>query len=64
LGRIKTKQVKRIALDIARDDLDKFKDNFANNKSKIDEIADVPSKKLRNIITGYMTRLARKKQEI
>lgn len=56
--------MKRIAHEIAKDGLDDFKNTFADNKAKIDMIADVPSKKLRNIITGYMTRLAKMKQEI
>jgi len=38
---------------------DRFKDNFEENKKLIAEVAEVHSKKLRNVIAGYLTRLVK-----
>tara|TARA_Y100000310_G_scaffold333007_1_gene409678 strand:+ start:107 stop:274 length:168 start_codon:yes stop_codon:yes gene_type:complete len=37
---------------------DKFKKDFETNKQVLPEVADIPSKKLRNVLAGYITRLA------
>jgi len=39
---------------------DKFKKDFDSNKLVLPEVADIPSKKLRNILAGFITRLANK----
>ena len=36
---------------------EKFDTDFEKNKLLVAEAADIPSKKLRNIIAGYATRL-------
>ena len=63
MGRIKTKLIKRISLKIFKLHSDELKDNFEENKLKVSEYADIPSKKIRNIIAGYVTRLVKQKQE-
>ena len=63
MGRIKTKLIKRISLNIFKRHSDELKDNFEENKQKVAEFADIPSKKIRNIIAGYVTRLVKQKQE-
>ena len=60
MGRIKTQLVKRVTNDLIEQNPDKFKKDFVENKVIVDELADVPSKKLRNIIAGYATRLMKK----
>ena len=35
----------------------KFDNDFEKNKLVVNDAADIPSKKLRNIIAGYATRL-------
>ena len=60
MGRIKTQLVKRGTHDLIEQNPDKFKKDFVENKVIVDELADVPSKKLRNIIAGYATRLMKK----
>ena len=60
MGRIKTQLVKRVTNDLIEQNPDKFKKDFDENKVIVDELADVPSKKLRNIIAGYATRLTKK----
>ncbi len=59
MGRIKTTMIKRVTLKLFRENPDKFEKNFADNKKVVEELVDVKSKKLRNIIAGYMTRLAK-----
>lgn len=57
MGRVKTKQIKRIALQLVELHRDKFKTNFTDNKKIVEEFAEIPSKKMRNVIAGYVTRL-------
>jgi len=56
MGRIKTKAIKRITEDLVSLYGDEFTDNFEENKIVVEKYADILSKKLRNIITGYVTR--------
>jgi len=60
MGRIKTTLIKRITKKLIEEYGERFKDNFEENKKLVQEFADVPSKKLRNIIAGYITRLKKK----
>ncbi len=60
MGRIKTTMIKRVTLKLFRDHSDEFKTSFDDNKKIIETLADTKSKKLRNIIAGYVTRLKRK----
>ncbi len=62
MGRIKTTFVKRRTKELLRDHGDKFTDDFTENKKITDQYAEIQSKKLRNIMAGYMTRLKKKQQ--
>jgi small subunit ribosomal protein S17e len=64
MGRIKTQQIKRATFDFVKRHRDKFTDNFEENKKIVGELGQFPSKKLRNIIAGYLTRIIKEKQEI
>lgn len=55
MGRIRTGFVKRAADKILKDNKDQFSSNFDKNKIKVTEFAEIPSKKLRNLIAGYIT---------
>lgn len=63
MGRIKTTPIKRAAKRLVRDHKEKFKPDFATNKKVVTQLLEVPSKKLRNVIAGYVTRLIRNKEE-
>jgi small subunit ribosomal protein S17e len=63
LGRIKTKLIKRVTLKLFSQHKDEFKPDFEENKKIVARFADIPSKKIRNIIAGYLTRLVKQKQE-
>lgn len=63
MGRIKTQSVKRVALELFQKHRDKFKPSFEENKIIVKELVDAPSKKLRNTISGYLTRLAKQESK-
>ena len=60
MGRIKTTLIKRTAEKLFSENKEKFKKTFEENKKIVEELADIPSKKQRNVIAGYVTRLANK----
>ena len=61
MGRIKTTFIKRKTKELYRLHGDKVTTDFSQNKQVAKHYVQVTSKKLRNIIAGYLTRL--KKQE-
>ncbi len=62
MGRIKTTFVKRQTKKLLKDHGDSFSTDFEENKKITSQYAKIESKKLRNTIAGYMTRLKRKQQ--
>tara|TARA_Y100000310_G_C20439920_1_gene695577 strand:+ start:322 stop:513 length:192 start_codon:yes stop_codon:yes gene_type:complete len=60
MGRIKTGFVKTTAVKIYKRYKDKFSNDFDNNKKSLDEVAQVNSKKLRNVIAGYIVTLVKR----
>lgn len=60
MGRIKTTLVKRVTNELFSENADRFTTDFTENKVVVEELANVPSKKIRNIIAGYATRLKKK----
>ena len=63
MGRIKSTFVKTSARKIYKAGKEEFTINFTHNKEIVDKHAKVPSKKLKNTITGYITRLVRQDVE-
>ena len=63
MGRIKTKLIKRNVKELNQRYPEKFLIDFNENKKLITETAELNSKKLRNVMAGYMTRLKRQKKE-
>ena len=64
MGRIKTKLIKRASKDFVKEHGSEFKEDFQSNKAVIENLADIQSKKMRNLITGYVTRLTKHRQQI
>ena len=60
MGRIKTQQVKSITNLIFKKYPGRFNKDFDQNKKVLNELAIIQSKKIRNTIAGYLTRLAQK----
>ena len=63
MGRIKTTLVKRNAKELIQRYPDKFSNDFNDNKKTVIETTELNSKKLRNVMAGYLTRLMRNKKE-
>tara|TARA_Y100000310_G_C20623280_1_gene784494 strand:- start:184 stop:375 length:192 start_codon:yes stop_codon:yes gene_type:complete len=59
MGRVKTAMVKRKSREIYAQAPEKFKETFDENKKVVEEFAQFQSKKLRNVIAGYITRLVK-----
>ena len=62
MGRIKTKLIKRITRELMKKYPEQVCDNFEQNKGKVNVLIKGYSKKLRNVIAGYATRLKNSKE--
>lgn len=60
MGRIKTKQIKSIGKKLYGLHRDDFKLDFGHNKTMVNKYVEVKSKRLRNSLAGYMTRLIKR----
>jgi small subunit ribosomal protein S17e len=56
MGRIKSTAIKTLARDIVSEHGDKFSPNFEKNKAIIKKVKDIKSKKVRNVVAGYITK--------
>jgi len=63
MGRIKTQLIKRISNKLIKEHGNEFKKDFKENKDIVAKLADIPSKKIRNVIAGYVTRLIQTKED-
>ncbi len=63
MGRVKTQLAKRISRQLVKQHRSEFKDNFNDNKALISQFTNVKSKKIRNVIAGYVTRIVNSKQD-
>lgn len=59
MGNIRTSQIKRLSKQIVRDFHDQLNTEFENNKHVVEEVCSDMSKKMRNSIAGYVTRIMR-----
>jgi small subunit ribosomal protein S17e len=60
MGRIKTDLIKSKTQDVMEIYGDQFTDNFSENKKILDKVTTIPSKKLRNILAGSITKRVKK----
>jgi small subunit ribosomal protein S17e len=60
MGRVKSTFVKTSGTKIYEMGKEDFTTDFDKNKEVVKKYADIPSKKLRNSIVGYITRLVKK----
>ncbi|GEM_PF-577523 len=63
MGRIKTQLIKRTARKLFARYQSEVKTNFDENKAVVTNYLENPNKKMRNIIAGYLARLAKQQQE-
>ena len=57
MGRIKTGLVRRLTKELMKTHADQFTSDFKENKAVLNRVSNMPSKKIRNIVAGYATRL-------
>ena len=57
MGRVKNKTVKRASRELIEKYYYKLTNDFNLNKKVLEQVADVPSKRIRNKIAGYTTHL-------
>ncbi len=57
MGKVRTETVKRAARELIERFPEKFTNEFEANKASVNQVLKAPSKKLRNRIAGYVTRL-------
>ncbi|MEM7826233.1 MAG: 30S ribosomal protein S17e [Candidatus Aenigmatarchaeota archaeon] len=63
MGRIKTSFIKRIAKDLLEKNPEKFSSDFETNKRMVEELIDIKSKKIRNVVAGYITSLKKRAEK-
>ena len=63
MGRVRTKTVKRAARQLIEKFYPKMSLDFHYNKRVLDDVAIVPSKRLRNKIAGYASKLMKRIQK-
>ena len=64
MGRIKTQLIKRSTMKLLATHRESFTKNFDENKKIVQDMLTAPSKKLRNVIAGYATRLVKNEKEL
>ena len=60
MGRVKTKNIKRVGKTLLEEHPDEFSEDFRENKVKVSELTTVQSKSLRNKIAGYIVATKKK----
>lgn len=61
MGRIKTSLIKKIGLSLLEKYPEKFSQDFKKNKEVLKEFMEIKSKKIRNMVAGYITSYLKRK---
>ncbi|MEM5853218.1 MAG: 30S ribosomal protein S17e [Candidatus Aenigmatarchaeota archaeon] len=62
MGRIKTSFIKNIAEELLSKNPEKFSTDFEINKKVVDELIQLKSKRIRNVVAGYITSVKKRAQ--
>lgn len=62
MGRIKTWMIKKLGRELLEKYSDKFSPDFEKNKEVLKEVLEIKSKKLRNVLAGYIAKVKRRKK--
>jgi len=57
LGRVRTEMIKKIARELLESNSQRFSTDYEENKKAVDELVNAKTKRVRNKIAGYVTRL-------
>lgn len=55
MGNIRPTYIKRVAIDLVKRYNEHFTEDFAHNKTVVDELTDVKTSVFRNRVAGYIT---------
>lgn len=61
MGSIRPTFIKRTAIELVRRHPDRFNVDFSNNKAAVRELTNISSKKMCNLVAGYVTSYLRRK---
>lgn len=64
MGRITPTHIQRLGKELIEKYPDKFNKDFKDNKKRVNELAEIQTRKLRNRLAGYITRKIKNKKEI
>ncbi len=64
MGRIKTQLIKRLTFQLIKAYKEEFSADFTSNKKLVEQHLTGPTKKIRNAIAGYLTRLMKNKEQL
>ncbi len=56
MGNIRPSNIKRVARELVNKYGDMFNGDFEHNKTVVEKLTDVQTKRLRNTLAGYVTR--------
>ncbi|MBI2564668.1 30S ribosomal protein S17e [Candidatus Woesearchaeota archaeon] len=62
MGRVKTQLIKRLTMQLLKLYGQEFKEDFDPNKKLVELYLEGYSKKLRNTVAGYVTRMMKRKE--
>lgn len=57
MGRVRTEMVKKVARELLQSNPQRFSSDYEENKKAVDELVAAKTKRVRNKIAGYVTRL-------
>ena len=57
MGRVRTEMVKKLARELLQADSQRFSTDYEENKKAVDQLVGSKTKRVRNKIAGYVTRL-------
>ena len=60
MGRVRPRYIKSLARRLLEVYPDRFSDDFETNKKMVAELADIPSKTVRNKVAGEITRMVKR----
>lgn len=56
MGRIKTIGIKKLAEEMVKEHASIFSNDFSKNKAALQKVRPIKSKKVRNVLAGYITK--------
>jgi len=62
VGQVKNLFIKNLARELVEKYPDKFSEDFQKNKEELEKLVKLESKKIRNLLAGYIVHILRRKK--